>query len=873
MDLNTRLVSRNQRWRFSVLMMVHHSFFRYGLVIFLIGFLGCSINASTLSKEPPVAKFTSKMVCDEDAGPDQELCNVTMTIMAGNDPIFCGADYGTWTVVSGTATIVAAGDPDTEITGLVIGASVTLRWEFGFVGAPPPGLPSGFAPVGDEVTITVYEEPTMPSAGVDQHLCNETGSELSGNTPLLGTGLWSVTSGSADVLDPTDPLSEVADLIPGTTATLRWTITNGACTLFDEMDVVNDLPPTTANAGVDQDLCEASQTDLEGNTPSVGTGTWTYLGFWSVNFVSSDPTTTLSGLNYENTFLMEWTISNGVCPPSVDQVLISNYESPSMSDAGTDQFWCDTTFIEAMSANNPAVGSGMWSLVSGSATIDDPLDKGTGISDLIPGDTVVLAWTISNGSCPPSSDEVTIYNYALPTTANAGPDQMLCDVDQTILAGNDPTVGAGEWTLISGPAIIDDVEIYNTLVHDLVANNLVTLEWTISNGVCPSESDQMTILVDELPTPANAGPDLMLCDQPEVEQMEANIPGIGTGLWNLISGTVNILNPGLAKTALEGLVTGDTVVLEWSISNGACPTSVDTMIIYNYAMPSNADAGPDQEFCESTTFNLDGNTPLVGTGTWTKTSGQGVIASPNSPSSLVTNMFSYLSTFEWTISNGVCPASFDEVEISRQDPPGPTDAGPDQYLCDQTETTLAGESYEGTPLWTVLSGTANLVDPSDQETMVTGLIPGVIVELELSNTVPTCPVKRDTMIIYNYANPTVADAGPDQVVCNLSSVFMQGNAPLVGSGQWSVVSGPAVILDPASPVSEVTVIPGTTSVLEWTISNGICPISSDQVTIQVDETPTIADAGPDQELCDQFTTQLEGNDADRRGRCLDACVW
>ncbi len=41
-----------------------------------------------------------------------------------------------------------------------------------------------------------------------------------------------------------------------------------------------------------------------------------------------------------------------------------------------------------------------------------------------------------------------------------------------------------------------------------------------------------------------------------------------------------------------------------------------------------------------------------------------------------------------------------------------------------------------------------------------------------------------------------------------------------------------------------------TYVLQWTISNGVCTASSDQVTINLDQNPlTVADAGSPQTLC------------------------
>ena len=42
--------------------------------------------------------------------------------------------------------------------------------------------------------------------------------------------------------------------------------------------------------------------------------------------------------------------------------------------------------------------------------------------------------------------------YAPPTIANAGPDQPLCGVTTTFLAGNNPTSGIGMWSIVADPA-------------------------------------------------------------------------------------------------------------------------------------------------------------------------------------------------------------------------------------------------------------------------------------------------------------------------------------------------------------------------------------------------------------------------------------
>lgn len=71
---------------------------------------------------------------------------------------------------------------------------------------------------------------TIANAGSNQTLtaCSTT-TTLAGNTPTYGTGNWTVVSGTATITTPSSPTSGVTGLALGSSATLRWTITNGAC--------------------------------------------------------------------------------------------------------------------------------------------------------------------------------------------------------------------------------------------------------------------------------------------------------------------------------------------------------------------------------------------------------------------------------------------------------------------------------------------------------------------------------------------------------------------------------------------------------------------------------------------------------------------
>src|SRR4029078_12520394 len=123
------------------------------------------------------------------------------------------------------------------------------------------------------------------------------------------------------------------------------------------------------------------------------------------------------------------------------------------------------------------------------------------------GACVTLRWTISNGVCPSTNDDVIICIDESPTVADANSDQSLCNVSVTSLSGNSPTVGTGSWRVVSGTAVITDSTDPNTGITGLVVGTSVTLRWTISNASCPFSSDEVVINVDKLPTLAAAGTD------------------------------------------------------------------------------------------------------------------------------------------------------------------------------------------------------------------------------------------------------------------------------------------------------------------------------------------------------------------------------
>ncbi|MBK7817753.1 MAG: hypothetical protein IPJ60_09520 [Sphingobacteriaceae bacterium] len=159
-----------------------------------------------------------------------------------------------------------------------------------------------------------------------------------------------------------------------------------------------------------------------------------------------------------------------------------------------------------------------------------------------------------------------------PTPSVAGPNQTIC-ATATVLAGNTPVIGTGLWTLVSGGATITTPTLETTGVTAVSIATSNILQWTISNGVCPSSSSTMSIQRDD----ANrivAGPNQTICATTTVP---GNTPVIGTGLWTLVSGGATITTPTLETTGVTAVSIATSNILQWTISNGVCPR----FVIYN----------------------------------------------------------------------------------------------------------------------------------------------------------------------------------------------------------------------------------------------------------------------------------------------------
>lgn len=829
--------------------------------------------SETTSDQVTVFVFSSQAP-NANAGPDQNLCTPqTSTFLQGNSAVFPGS--GEWILISGSGTIVNSTSPTTEITDLSIGVNV-FEWTIS-------NGPCANASTSSTVTITVFDGGApQAEAGPLQELCSPTDQTVLNADPAVdpGTGLWSVVNGTGTFDNASDPNTGVSDLSLGIN-TFLWTLDYSTCgTQDDSVDIIvydSNLDP--ASAGDDQSFCApTNSTNLNATAvASPAIGTWTLLSGSGVIADVNDPSTAVTNLSVgENIFV--WTIYNGNClalEDRTDTVSVFIFDSVQLpANAGPNQNICTPQSSVTLAGNTiifPATGE--WNIISGSGDVVNPTSPTSAVINLGVGETV-LEWSISNGDCGITTDLVSIFIYdANNPASNAGADQEYCTpTSSTFLTANTPTFPSiGTWTVLNGTGIFSNPNDPTTEVTGLsIGTN--TFRWTLTNGPCGSPTnDVVTVLIfDETADDANAGPDQELCSPDNTAVMAANEstePGMGS--WSLSQGSATFANINNPQTTVTNLGIGENILV-WTIDNGPCANGITTDQVSVFVFDpnnQNAAAGPDQTLCSpaSSSFFEATSPSFPSTGTWTLIQGTGVATEPNNPLSEVTGLSIGQNTFRWTVYNGPCSQgeTIDQISIFVFDENAPVaDAGPEQNLCTPTTSaTMAGSplTFPATGLWEFVQGSGTIVNPGSPTTVVNNLSPGInILSWTVSNGPCANGVTSSEVTINLYDNDAPdAIAGNNQELCfpNVTTAMNGNDATGASVGTWSVVQGAGNILNPNDPNTTITAMEIGSNVFEWTIDNGVCGFSSDQVAVLVfDPNAPAANAGPDQEFCTPIST-------------------
>lgn len=543
-----------------------------------------------------------------DAGPDQVLCRGDLavaneTTLAGNIPPD-DVDIARWSFLEQPAGSVAVITNDqnenSTITGLSVAGTYILEWNF------QSGNCSNTA---DTIRIEVFDVP-VADAGPDQNNACELDAQLAANAPLgAAGGTWTLTGTpvgeTLTIDDPNSPTSTISNVTALGTYELTWTVgyenvifpsppSPSACEpVSDIMEIIfTATPPSNAEAGPNQELCAATQTNMAATALLVGTGTWTQTagpGFGGApgtlaNIATPNSETTLIDTLESGTYEFTWTVVNGGCS-FADTIEVVIYADPISTDAGVNQSLNQFSTV-TLAADAAIAGIGTWTQVSGPTAVgfvneNDPNTEVFGANSGI----YVFEWTVSNGTCAPVSDTIEVSligidlelsKSVLPTSANPG-DTVTFTLD---VFNND----ASSVSDATGVSVRDVIPSGYTLVPGTVSNGGIynigdlSITWSnlsILNGATTSLTFDVTVNAsgDYINTAEITANDTFDIDS-TVNNGLAGEDDQNTAEVTITSADISLSKDISASSSLTPNI-GDTVVFELTITNAGPDTATN----------------------------------------------------------------------------------------------------------------------------------------------------------------------------------------------------------------------------------------------------------------------------------------------------------
>jgi uncharacterized repeat protein (TIGR01451 family) len=604
------------------------------------------------------------------------------------------------------------------------------------------------------------------------------------------------------------------------------------------------------------------------------------------------PSMTVSGSILPGTYTYRVVITPSVpscAPPAPDDVTLTVYQDPSITVQPVGPFMgpCEgqtyTLNLTASGGVLPLIYQ--WQYLDGSNWLPAPgiNDQPSYTTPPLTQDTYYRCMVSSAGSgCN------TVYsNEVLVPVNNINPGSI--GVDQTICEGEIPdeivTVTAASadgtisylweysldgmtgWTPID-PMLGGTMEEYQpgALTQDTWYRRK-TYSWYMSM-MCYEYSNIIRIWVNNM-DPGSIGPDLNLCHGQVPDSIYSVVPATGDGTityqwWESADNVAFTLIPG--SNSRSHMPDADNYITYYkrlgiSTLNGV-PCSEFSNSVIVVIRPINAGAvGNDQILCageipdpfvEITPATYEGipgyqwqiSTTSPATG-FTAIPGANDITYQETGSLTVDTWYRRMITASWWGDDPVvCTAYTAPIAITIIESPvisvqvqGATLCEGDMHSMSVTVTGAIGtinyqwqESTTGcTGPWSDIPGATNssyttvqLYTTHYYQVIITFL------DIECADLISECAT------VNIIPNPSPADAGPEQVWCNVNQFTMNATPPVTGTGYWTRVSGPLSfsITDPASPVTTVTGVTTGSYVFRWTTSNGsVCDTSTDLVNI------------------------------------------
>jgi len=756
-------------------------------------------------------------VCTGDPSPE-----IRFTGASGTSPYTF-----TYTLNGGSNRTVSTAS-GSDITTIIVPTSTATTYTYTLVSVRDASSSACMQAQSGNAIVTVNPLPTGTISGTTT-VCENSTSPLvtftggSGTAPY--TFVYTINSGEYQTAitqsgDNAVTVSVPTD-VPGTYTYSLVSVTDASATMCTKSlsgsatVKINSLPAAPVIGTITVPTCSIATGSVKlTGLPSVGTWTLTRSP-GSVATTGTGTTSTIAGLA-EGTYTFMVTNSLSCTSLVSDEVVIpAQPPMPTVSITNPASVCSPATVnltaTAVTSGSSPDLIFTYWTNSSATIAFATPAAATAG--------TYYIKGTNSYG-CYEIKPVVVTVNQT--PAANAGTGGNECDLNFTFNAT--ASVGIGTWSLSSGPGTVLFSPNANspTATANVSTYGTYVFTWTEVNGDC-SSSNSVSVNFYEQPV-VTTEPGGNNCG---LEFYLSATKNVGVGTWTMVSGsgTATFRPDANSPSTMVTVNSYGTYSFKWTAVNGTCSAS-STVTVKFIEQPS-ADAGSGGDECDQS-FILNAVPGTGTTGLWKLLNGPGTATfSPSSASPTGTVSVSAYGnySFAWTEANSICKST-DIINVVFH--PRPTvSAGPDMNICEGSAAQLAGTGI-GTFSWQPDS----LLDFPDRSNPLALPLENTTFILTLTDQY-NC-VNTDEIIVSLWEQP-VANAGTDQVLEYLFLTNLGAEPASTGTGKWSVASGAGVFEDSTDPLTSVTGLSLHKNELKWTVTNGVCPESSDIVLITVDD--------------------------------------
>ncbi len=830
-----------------------------------------TITATTCSAAAPQRTVTVNANPTITLGANPAVCagvtsaNLTYSATTGT-PNQYSIVYSAAAITAGFVNVTNAVLPVSPITLVVPAAAPAAVYTANLI---VTNSVTGCVSTASPISVTVNALPTPVITGAASACNGTTGSIYS--TPLVAghTYVWAVTGGTITAGAGTNSITVTWNVVGAGTVNVTETITATTCSAAAPQRTVTVNANPTITLGANPAVCAGvTSANL---TYSATTGTPNQYsivysaaaitaGFVNVTnaVLPVSPITLVvpaaaPAAVYTANLIVTNSVTGCVSTASPISVTVNALPTPVITGAASA---CNGTTGSIYSTPLVAGHTYVWAVTGGTITAGAGTNSITVTWNVVGAGTVNVTETITATTCSAAAPQRTVTVNSLPLqTFTAQPGATACantDVTYTTQPGQTnyvwtyPGVAGIDYTITSGGTINDNTVTLRWLTP---GSKTVGINYTNAfgcSGAAPVFSTPT--MVSSLPTISDAGPDqtgAATCGLTTVT-LAANAPVIGTGSWSIIGGAGGSITAVNSPTSTFTGVAGTTYVLRWTISNAPCTPSTDDVNIAFNQDPTISNAGLDQTdpaMCGVTMTTLTGNSPAIGTGTWTIIGGAGGnIAAPNNPTSTFTGIAGTAYTLRWTINNAPCAPSMDDVNITFNVLPvaTATNNGP---ICAGTTLTLTGPAGMTTYSWT---GPLGYTSTSQSPTVSTGATIGMagVYSLIVTNASGCSSIAATTTVVVN-ALPTISVS----TAANCSADLLTYSVGVtVSSGIVTSTSGTVVNI--GGNIWSVNSIPSGTNIT-MTVTDGNGCVNDLSITAPVCSCPVVTApvSGGDMQYC------------------------